>query len=182
MFISMTASFKIMLGACFIGVLLGILFEFFRLCRQFKNGFISVFLFDFIFFLLASMVITKYCIQYNDGQMRWFILPACLIGFTVYRISLGKWLYRPILFLTKKFFGLLKKICCFIFSPLVYLLHKFCRLLGRIFSAGLKFLKKPFIFLKKCYIIKSKEKRSVSERKNENGKSQKEEKSICFYH
>lgn len=171
-----------MAGAFLIGIGSGILFEIFRLWRYFKNGFVSVFLQDFLFFLLTFFAVTWYCIQKNDGQIRWFYLPPVGIGFVLYRLSFGKWLYRPIVWITEKIGVVLCKIFRLFWMPISWMIGKTAYLLRAFVLLNVIFLKKLFIFLKKCNIIKFNKTRFVSEGKNESGKSQKEENIIRFYH
>lgn len=45
---------------------------------------------DIIFFVIASVLIAIFVFGVNNGTVRWYILIGNLIGFVIYRITLGK--------------------------------------------------------------------------------------------
>lgn len=55
-----------------------------------KLNIILLCLSDIIFFVIASVLIAIFVFGVNNGTVRWYILVGNLIGFVIYRITLGK--------------------------------------------------------------------------------------------
>lgn len=72
--------------AVLIGVSLGFLFDFFRLPRLVFN---DKFFFDFLFWIISSIVVFCYFLVFNDGNIRMINFLLVFIGFLFYTFTLG---------------------------------------------------------------------------------------------
>lgn len=78
------------LYACICGVVIGALYDVFRVFRAvFEGGRIRLFFEDLLFCLMAALVFVVYCFNATMGVVRMFSALGALFGFFVYRYSLG---------------------------------------------------------------------------------------------
>lgn len=100
----------------FVGILIGVIYDFLRFFRLvFKNKW-AVFLLDFLFFFISSPIIFIFLLSYNDGKVRVFYFTAILLGYLVYILTFYRLtgrIFRPVAGffrnLVKKIFKSLKK-------------------------------------------------------------------------
>ncbi|WP_077534482.1 spore cortex biosynthesis protein YabQ [Massiliimalia massiliensis] len=117
--------------ACLLGVILGIIYDCFRVFRQFiPSGKIFTFFQDLLFFFTATLFTFLFLVATNHGQLRIYLIAGELLGIWLYFQSVS----RIVLWLTHQIIRLLKKI----FSPIIRLIQwLFCQ------------IKKLFLFMKK---------------------------------
>lgn len=108
MFLGTAQELKLFWLCCLGGVLLGAVYDTLRAFRiSIKHSKTAVFLQDFLFVFLAWLYCFSFCIEFLEGQLRFFVAFGTGLGFVAYRLSLGKAisdLYAKILsFLVKIF-------------------------------------------------------------------------------
>ena len=108
---------------CFVcGIIIGIIYDFFRIHRIFlKSTKISVIIADSFFWLLASYTSLQFIMLFNNGILRFFEFLAILLGTIIYITYISKVFTKIIIFLLKllnKFSKLFLKI---IFFPILFL-------------------------------------------------------------
>jgi len=121
------------------GFLLGILYDAVRIIRLIvSKGKAALFVFDFLYLALCSVLVYLFIIAVNMGAVRAYIIIAQLLGFFCYYISFGVVVIR----VSDKIISACKKALGIIFNVIK---KPFCLLAGviiRIFGAIKAFFKK----------------------------------------
>lgn len=70
------------------GILIGIFFDFFRICRiSFKTKDITTYFQDFLFWILTCFSILYFIFVFNNGEIRFFMFMAIVLGITIYMLT-----------------------------------------------------------------------------------------------
>lgn len=124
------------------GIGLGVIYGLLKLWRTaFCPGRLAVVLSDSCFMLLWALAIFCFSLAYLSGYVRFYVAAGSLSGIVLYRLTIGRVLFRiysPIIRITKK---AIQKICEKIKIFAKYLLKIACKLLYNI-NSGLAYLKK----------------------------------------
>ncbi len=81
-----------------IGIIIGIIFDFFRVIRKaFRVADYITFIQDIIFFILAGTIIISSIITINGGEIRFFLFLAIFFGMLIYFLTISN-LYVIILY------------------------------------------------------------------------------------
>lgn len=104
-----------------VGLIMGIIFDFFRALRRKGNTKnIMVYIQDILFWIIIAIIIIVSSFIINDGELRGYMLLGYLLGTTFYVLLFSKYV--------KGFFGLIfdgiEKGFSFIFSPIIRILKK----------------------------------------------------------
>lgn len=103
--------------ALWLGMILGCLYDFFRITRlAFLLSSLFVLMEDLLFFLLSSLILFNFLLQSNQGQIRYFILVGVVFGWAAYYFTLG----RLVMGLAARCIHLIKKLLKLLFSPLLW--------------------------------------------------------------
>ena len=112
------------------GIVIGILFDVFRILRKsFKTADIVTYLQDILFWLITGGIILFSIFQFNHGEIRSYVFIGIVLGVVLYMITISKFIIKSSVFIIKW----IKKI-------ISYPLH----LLENIIK---KFMIKPIIFI-----------------------------------
>ena len=107
-----------------LGVLLCIVFDFFRVLRLIGlNGKISVFIEDMLFFIIAALSIFVFYMKITDGKFRLIVPISALLGFIIYRLTIGKLLF----FCIKNIVNLIIKFFNFVYKNITLKVFRFIR-------------------------------------------------------
>lgn len=124
------------------GIGLGVIYGLLKLWRTaFCPGRLAVVLSDSCFMLLWALAIFCFSLAYLSGYVRFYVAAGSLSGIVLYRLTIGRVLFRiysPIIRITKK---AIQKICEKIKIFAKYLLKIACKLLYNI-GSGFKWLKR----------------------------------------
>ncbi len=105
--------FPWLLASLILGFCLGLYWELFRFLRQvIPHKSVAVALEDLVFFLGCAFAFWLISFAFGLGQIRWFSVCATALGFLLYLLTLGKWIFAAtgrILRLIKRLFGFLKR-------------------------------------------------------------------------
>lgn len=119
------------------GILIGIIFDIFRIFRKtIKTSDFVTYIEDFLFWIITAIVLLYSIFTYNNGELRFFMFLAVILGFIIYIFTISSYLikinvniintikkisiktlkiiYTPII----KIFKILKKIT---FKPLLFI-------------------------------------------------------------
>ena len=138
------------------GVLIGIFFDIFRILRKsFKTSNLITYIEDTIFGVITGLFLIFMLLDFNNGDIRFYIFVALLIGLILYFLLISKFFIKinvAIITFFKKIFITIAKI---IFKPFrkiaIFLIVKPKKLLLNIFRQKKKnFFKKKKEFNKKC--------------------------------
>lgn len=77
-----------------LGVSSGLLYGVLRLLRVFFcSGKVSIFIIDFLYMIIVSLALFCFSIAYINGSIRFYLYLGCLLGFIIYRFTIGKILW-----------------------------------------------------------------------------------------
>ncbi len=78
-----------------LGAILCVFYDFFRALRKVGiNSYLSVFIGDMLFWLCSTVVVFLFLVSVTNGEMRGYILFFCLVGFIIYRFTVGRLLFN----------------------------------------------------------------------------------------
>ncbi len=84
-----------------LGLGVGVLYGGFKIIRvSFCSGRVSVFILDFIFMIISTLAVYIFSVAFIQGYIRVYIILGTLLGFSAYRLSLGRLfskLYCPVI-------------------------------------------------------------------------------------
>ncbi len=111
--------------ALILGVGLGVIYDIFKLVRLLGINFkVAVFVEDILFFLISTIAIFSFYMQFTDGKFRIYPFLAAVVGFAVYFKTVEKLI-----------FWIIKKVYFFVTGVLHFVYRKIVR-------PPLKFIKK----------------------------------------
>ena len=100
------------------GVIIGILFDIFRILRKsFKTLDIITYIQDFIFLILTGIIMLYSIFTFNNGEIRGYVIIGVFLGIMIYILLLSKYFITIMV----KFINLIKKV---VYYPL-HLLSSF---------------------------------------------------------
>lgn len=150
---------KIFLIFALNGIIIGILFDIFRILRKsFKTSDIITILEDILFWIFTGIVILYSIFIFNNGEIRLFMFIGIFLGTILYMLLLSKYIIK----ISVKIILILKKVFKFIFKILIFPMQKTYIIIKNI-------LKKPILF---CFINLKKEIKQMTTKicKNKNKK------------
>lgn len=119
--------------SCIFGVILGAMYDVFRIMRlavNFKEW--GIFIQDILYFTISGICTFLFALAYNYGEIRFYIIAGGLIGWIVYYMTIGEIVYRfsdKILNLVRK---IIKKVWRVIFRPMVFIFNKIKVIMSKI--------------------------------------------------
>lgn len=119
------------------GVLIGIIFDIFRISRKtIKTSDFVTYIEDFLFWIITSIILLYSIFTYNNGELRFFMFLAVILGFLLYLFTISSYLIKinvKIINLVKKVF---LKIFEIIYNPFI-----------KVFKILKKIIIKPILFI-----------------------------------
>lgn len=115
-----------------VGVVISILFDFFRILRKsFKTPDIITYIEDIVFGVLAGIIIIFSIFKFNNGEIRSYLFIGILIGILIYLFTISKIFVnygsKILTFLKKILLFPIKKTLLFIKSILKFIKEKIFR-------------------------------------------------------
>lgn len=102
--------------AALVGIALGVVYDFFKVIRLIGLDFkIAAFVEDILFFVIATVAMFSYYMQFTDGKFRIISLIAAFLGFVLYSLTLEKIVF----FIIKKIYSIVSKILGFIYEKVI---------------------------------------------------------------
>ncbi len=97
--------------SCILGIVLGVLYDIFRIIRMVINSkSIAIFIGDIIYFIISGIITFIFVLKINSGQSRFYIMAGEGIGWIAYHLTLGNAIYKYSEKATKKINFYTKKI------------------------------------------------------------------------
>ena len=141
------------------GLLIGLLFDIFRILRKsFKTPDFITYIEDIIFWILSGLLLLYSIFKFNNGELRLFILIGIVAGISIYILIFSKIFVNTSVFiinLLKKTFNILiivpikfisKLIYKILIKPLVFISRKIKKIIKKILSnIGINSKKLSFI-------------------------------------
>ena len=110
------------------GVIIGILFDIFRILRKsFKTRDILTYLEDIIFWILTGIIILYSMCRFCDGELRFFMILGIIMGLIIYILTISKYVMKVSLFVVgiiKKSIFILIKILSYPFKIIIDFIKK----------------------------------------------------------
>ena len=120
------------------GVVIGILFDFFRILRRsFKTSNIITYVEDVLFWILTGVLILYNIWYFNNGEIRIYMFLGIIMGVLIYMLTLSNILIS----LLSKILISIVKVLELPFKTLFSIFHKFFTVIMKIFNNFLKKLK-----------------------------------------
>lgn len=108
------------------GIIIGILFDFFRILRKsFKTNDFATYIEDFLFWILTGLSILFTLFKFNNGEIRLYMFFAIAIGTLLYMLILSTYIIKvnvSIIIILKK---IAKKVLFYIYIPIKFVLKIF---------------------------------------------------------
>ena len=103
--------------SCILGIVLGVLYDIFRIIRMVINSkSIAIFIGDIIYFIISGIITFIFVLKINSGESRFYIMAGEGIGWIAYHLTLGNAIYKYSEKATKKINFYTKKIIKKIFK------------------------------------------------------------------
>lgn len=110
------------------GILIGILFDIFRILRKsFQTPDIITYIEDSLFWILAGLTTLIILFRFNDGELRLYTFLGIILGVLVYMLTLSKLFIKinvTIITFLKNIFGKMIKILIYPFQCIIKLLQR----------------------------------------------------------
>ncbi len=120
------------------GVIIGLLFDFFRILRRsFKTSNIITYFEDVLFWILTGVLILYNIWYFNNGEIRIYMFLGIIMGVLIYMLTLS----NIIISLLSKILILIVKVLELPFKTLFSIFHKFFTVIMKIFNIFSKKLK-----------------------------------------
>ena len=114
-----------------VGILIGIIFDFFRALRKnFKTNNIIIYIEDILFFIIIGALFLKSVLIFSFGEIRFYIFIAIIFGIITYVLTI-------------------EKICMIIFETFLYSIKKIILILITILKIPIKFISNVMLKLKR---------------------------------
>lgn len=112
------------------GVIIGILFDFFRILRKsFKTPDFVTYIEDVIFWILTGLLTLYSIFVFNNGEIRFFMFLGIFIGVALYMLLCSTYIIKFSVFIINK----TKKIILKIFNIIAYPIKLIYRILKKVF-------------------------------------------------
>ena len=116
------------------GILIGILFDFFRILRKsFNTSDAITYIEDLLFWILTGFSILYYIFVFNNGEIRLFMFLAIAIGITFYMLVFSKFFIRINVHIIVFLKRIIIKILEIIFIPFKFIKKLFFKPISFIF-------------------------------------------------
>lgn len=102
------------------GVLIGIIFDIFRILRKtIKTSDFVTYIEDFLFWIITSSILFYSIFTYNNGELRFFMFLAVILGFAVYLCTISSYLIKINVKIINTIKRILYKLFEIIYKPLI---------------------------------------------------------------
>lgn len=119
------------------GVIIGILFDIFRILRKsFQTADIVTYIEDFLFWILSGIITLFMIFKFNSGELRFYILVGIILGVSLYLLTFSKYFIKINVFLINLIKLITEKIVSAVFYPIKVIL----KLLRKIFLRPISFI------------------------------------------
>ena len=119
------------------GMLIGLLFDFFRILRKaIKTNDFVTYIEDILFWILTGGILLFSIFTFNNGEIRLFLFLGIFVGILLYMITLSSYIIKINLIIINFLKKIIYKIIKFIMIPFKYLII----LIKRIFLKPITFI------------------------------------------
>ena len=123
------------------GVLIGLLFDFFRILRKsFKTRDIITYIEDILFWILTGIILLYSIFTFNNGEIRFYMFLGVILGCIIYMLLFSRYIVNTITKIILFFKKIIIKAVNIIIYPFKMLIKMLIKMLNKI-------LKKPISFI-----------------------------------
>ena len=112
----------------FVGMIIGILFDFFRILRKtIKTKDVVTYIEDILFCILTGIILIYSIFNFNSGEIRIYLFIGLLFGIIIYMLSISKYFVKINVFLLNQMISITKKIIKIFNIPIKFIkrsIHK----------------------------------------------------------
>ena len=114
------------------GILIGLLFDFFRILRKsFKTNDFITYVEDIVFWILTGIILLYSIFLFNNGEIRLFMFIAVLLGLIIYMLSISTYIIKVNVKIINFFKTIILKIISIILIPFKYIVEIFRKIFFR---------------------------------------------------
>ena len=114
-----------------IGIIIGIVFDIFRIFRKtIKTRDSITYIQDILFCLITGFLLLYGIFQFNQGEIRIYMFISVILGITIYILTISKYFIKINVFLLNKIITIVKKLINILIIPIKILnnlIHKLFR-------------------------------------------------------
>lgn len=119
------------------GIIIGILFDFFRILRKtFKTSDLITYIEDSLFWILTGIIILYSIFVFNNGEIRFFIFFGIILGVLLYMLLFSSYIIK----INVKMINLIKKIVIKIIKVLLIPFKYFYKIIKKLFFKPVSFV------------------------------------------
>ena len=122
MSISVAGQTIIFLSCIACGITIGIVFDLFRIIRRIipTNDFITL-IEDIIYWLIASVIVFAFILNFNSGELRWYEFLGVLLGVGMYLLTISSLIIELSIFVLQFIFKVFSLIVKIISVPIMFI-------------------------------------------------------------
>lgn len=114
------------------GVLIGFLFDIFRILRKtFKTNDIITYIEDISFWILTGLLTLYFVFYYNNGEIRFYIFLGIILGILIYILTISKYIIKFSVTIINFIKDIVNKVIKFVFYPLKLIINFLRKILFR---------------------------------------------------
>lgn len=119
------------------GIIIGLLFDIFRIIRKTipTNDFMT-YLEDILFWILTGIILLYSIFIFNNGEIRFFMFLATILGTIIYMFFISRYVIKINVAIINFIKNIIKKILKILFTPFIYIY----KLLRKTFFKPISFL------------------------------------------
>lgn len=107
------------------GIIIGLLFDFFRILRKtFKTKDIVTYIQDILFWILTGIILLYSIFTFNNGEIRLFMFLAIMIGISIYMLIFSSYIIKINVTMINLIKNIISKVLNILFIPLYKLFNK----------------------------------------------------------
>lgn len=108
-----------------VGMIIGILFDFFRILRKsMKTKDFVTYIEDILFCIITGIIIIYSIFYFNSGEFRIYMFIGLLIGCSIYLLTISQYVVKINVYILTKFIEICKKFFNIIFLPIRFIYIK----------------------------------------------------------
>ncbi len=105
-----------------VGMIIGILFDFFRVLRKsIKTNDIVTYIEDILFCIMTGIILLYSIFTFNSGEIRIYLFIGLLFGGLIYMLSISKYFVKINVFLLNTILSTIKKVYHIMLIPFQFL-------------------------------------------------------------
>jgi len=117
------------------GILIGILFDIFRILRKsFKTMDLVTYIQDIIFWILTGILTLYFIFTYNNGEIRLYVFLGIILGVLLYMLTVSKYIIKFSVSIINFIKKIIERIIKIIIYPFNFILKVIKKILFRPFS------------------------------------------------